>query len=77
MSFKRERDWRERKRKRENHREGEGYKKWDRSLETKKDRKRGMVRERKIGRETGWNRESERERDNHREGERETGVKQR
>ena len=42
-------------------------------METKKDRKKGMVGERKIGRETGWKRESERERDNHREGEGETG----
>ena len=38
----------------------------------KKDRKRGMVGERKIGRETGV---EEREGENHREGEGETGVR--
>ena len=43
--------------------------------EREKDRKRGMVGKRKIGRETGVE-ERERERD-HREGEGETGVSQR
>ena len=49
-------------------------------MEAKKDRKRAMVGERKIGRETGVEereRERVRERGNHREGEGETGVRQR
>ena len=44
--------------------------------EREKDRKRGMVGKRKIGRETGVE-ERGRERENHREGEGETGVRQR
>ena len=47
----------------ENHKELKGYKKMRQWWEREKDRKRGMVGERKIGRE--------------REGEGETGMKQR
>ena len=38
---------------RENHKELEGYIKMRQGWEREKDRKRGMVEERKIGRETG------------------------
>ena len=43
-------------------REGEGIQVWEKERERELPKKRGMVGERKIGRETGGGRERERER---------------